>query len=115
MKQKDKSVFNIDAHSVLQKILSVVKLISNQQKCRTHYYYEHGKDHVLDFIEENPNQAHMTARGKGVKNGNYICIQSKIRNSTDQRYQVKKIFFYANPSDTFFALVEKVTDSTCGE
>ena len=115
MKQENRSrsVFNLVAHSVLQKILSVVKLISNQQKCKIHYYQD-GQGYAINpQIKENPNQAHMTPTGKGVKNGDCICIQSTKSNGTDQWYQINDIDYYSNPRDMFIALIEKTTNSTC--
>lgn len=93
--------------------VSIVQFLSNklkQQKHKIHDYTraEYGKDYIFESAAHNYTQGYMTARGKGVKCGDYIIFK-KYKEA--YRYQVKEIDYYSNPPDMWMALLQKITDS----
>ena len=91
--------------------LSLSKFVSDkikQQKYKIHDYTdaEYGKEYVFESAKSYT-QGYMTARGKGVKRGDYIIIRNA---SQSHCYQVKEIDYYSNPSDMWMAFLQKATD-----
>ena len=90
--------------------LSLRDLILNKLKQRKHKIHDftecvHGSDYIFEVAPEDVTAAYMTARGTGVKLGDYIVLQI---DSESKQYQVEQIDYYSNPSDMWMALIKKV-------
>lgn len=93
--------------------LALVDFASTQlrkQKHKIHDYTdaEYGKEYIFESSGNNT-QGYMTARGKGVKVGDYIILRN---GSTSYHYQVKEIDYYSNPADMWMALLQKATNNS---
>jgi hypothetical protein len=75
---------------------------------RVHDYTDHQPD--VDYAFEpagKPNQSYITGWGKGIKLGDRLLLQCKGKIRT---YWVKKIDYYADPSNMWIALLEDKQD-----
>ncbi|MBV6623417.1 MAG: hypothetical protein KI793_10845 [Rivularia sp. (in: Bacteria)] len=103
------SRLSINFNNIFSSIVHFVFNKAKQQKHKIHDYTdaEYGKDYMFESAD-NYNQGYMTARGKGVKNDDYIILKN---GSESYRYQVKEIDYYSNPADMWMALLQKISDS----
>jgi sensor c-di-GMP phosphodiesterase-like protein len=76
--------------------------LGSSPKAKTHNFTNQVESDNYEIETIDNNRVQMTAYGRGIKRGDYIILNKKVR------YRVEAIDYYSNPMNLWTALLFKV-------